>query len=1097
VFDLLPQDVGRSLKNFAYNLRFEGLIVKIRAIIKSKKTFTKEVQTQEGEWFFMRIQPYLVEGRLCEGAVISFFNIQNLKQAHQDLINKESRYRALIEATSAVVWDADHAGTFENKAQAWCSYTGQKPGEAINLGWIQAVHEEARDICKALWQASIKHAKPFHLDTKVWSCKHDCYHYVRLEAVPLSEHSREGVQWVCSLTDIDVAKRYDEKFRFAVQASPFSALIADEQGIITFVNASTLALLGYEEKDLIGQAIEILLPKESRERHARFREHYMKHPEARIMASGIEVFVLSQSGKKIAVEIHLSPIEADDGLYILCSMMDISKRIKTEEILQRSTEELELRVFERTHALVEANASLTESEKRYAMLYEHAPDMYASVSPTDTKIIQCNETLVKVLGYKSKSEVVGRSVMELYSASSIAAAKHCFERFVKDAEVNNTELTLQKRDGSILPVMLKVNAVRDEKGRVLYSISSWRDISAQKALEQEKRMTLELDMIYQSTKIMSEVYDSDEAMQACLKMICEVIDWPVGHVYLPDEQGKYLISSDVWALKHPRKFKLFKASENNSNCHKGVDLPGRIWSSKQSAWIVDIAQDTNFPRSKIYQDLDVKSAVGFPVMAYGKVIAIFEFFAFDVHVENHELLKLFQVVGEQVGRVLERKQVEAQIEALAHYDVVTGLPNRIYFNEVFQRFLSKAKRTKKTLALFYLDVDNFKKINDTLGHPVGDKLLSNLAIAMKELIRDEDFIARLGGDEFVILMDEIKNYKETVTFAKRILACVSKPSYIDGHEINISMSIGIALYPDGGKNADTLHKNADMAMYRAKAMGKNAFHFYSKELNDIYQRQITIESHLRHAIKRNELSLVYQPQIAIKTGKIYGFEALIRWENETLGHVTPMEFIPVAEDAGLIHEIGAWVLETACQQFYDWGEQYLGGVENNPLVLSINLSVLQLMQKNTVKHIKQLIEHHQFKPNSLMLELTETALMSNLDHSTTALDELSALGVGLAIDDFGTGYSSLSYLKQLSFTSLKIDQSFVRDVMNDANDASIVQAIIQMGSVMDLEIIAEGVETKEQLDFLKSTGCDYAQGYYFSRPQIPKDIEETLRNLIR
>jgi two-component system CheB/CheR fusion protein len=1092
IFELLPQDIGRPLTNFTHSLKFAGLVEKVAEIIQSRKTFTQEVETQEGAWFFMRLQPYFVKGGACEGAVMTFFDVHELKKAHHELVDKESRYRALIEATSAVVWEIDNQGEFLHDMASWCAYTGQKPEAVKNLGWFDAVQEDVRDSCKKEWLKSQKQGKAFHFETKVWSQAGNAYHYVRLEGAPHVSSLHNMVTWICSLTDIDEAKRFDEKFRLAIQASPYTALIVNQQGRITFANESTRALVGYSQQELLDQPIEILLPEDSRERHARFRERYMQNPSARLMASGIQIFVLTKEGKQLPVEVRLSPIHTDEGLNILCSMSDISLRIQAEEILQRSTEELELNVFNRTRELVEANEKLLESEKRYSMLYEDAPDMYASVSPKDASIVQCNATLVKTLGYKSKKEIVGRSVFDFYSKTSRSLAKRCFKDFKNNGVVENTELELLKKDRSSFPVMLKVKPVCDEEGKLLYSLSSWRDISVIKALEKEKQTSLELDLIYRSTQIVSDTKDFHEAMEKCIETICKVTDWPIGHMYLPDSYLHRLVSSGIWYLKYPRKLKKFKEVVGHIDYEKNVGLAGTTWASGKAGWADAPYGNDSQDMMKVCQDLNVLGAVAFPIIVYGQVIAVCEFFSQQVGSANKELMRMLQTVGEQVGRVLERKQVEQQLESLAHYDVITSLPNRVYFQDTLSRFLSHAKRKKHTLALLYLDLDNFKKVNDTLGHPVGDKLLKKVALEIKSMVRSDDFAARLGGDEFVVLMNELNSYKQAVDLAERVIKRLAKPFYIENHEINTSISVGIALYPDGGDTEEKLQKSADIAMYRAKEQGKNNFQFYSDSLNKTYQRQAIIEQHLRHAIKNDEFYLLYQPQVSIKTGCLYGVEALIRWKNSKLGEVLPAEFIPIAEDAGLISLVGDWVLEEACKQFKAWDKAHSSQLKKNPLTLSVNMSVLQLLQENTVERVNKVLKKLKLAPKSLTLEVTETALMLNLDQAIKVLTALSQIGVGIAIDDFGTGYSSLSYLKQLPFNSLKIDQSFVQDVTKDPNDASIVKAIVQLGSILELETLAEGVETKAQLNFLKDAGCHYAQGYHFAKPLPAADIAQLI-----
>lgn len=1013
-------------------------------------------------------------------------------QINSGLTDLESSYQALIEATSLVVWEVNESGDFCGDLHSWCSYTGQRPADVENYGWVKAVSKELRSACKEAWIDGVKSQEAFHFKTKIWSHVDKAYHFVRIDAALKKTASQTKLKWVCALMDIDVEKRFNDKFRFAIQVAPYSVLIIDKYGKIAFANESTLQLSGYKQQELLDKPVEVLIPEVSRERHARYRELYMKQPVARVMGTGIATFIETKSAQQILVEVRLFPIHTERGLQIFCSMEDITLRAKAEEALQRHTEELELRVFQRTEDLLDANERLSESRERYALLYENAPDMYASISAKDTSILQCNITLVNALGYKSKSEIIGRSIFDFYTNGSKQIAREVFQKFKDIGQVDNVELSLIKKDGSILPVMLKVSAVKDKNGKIIYSISSWRDISVQKALEKEQRMTLELDLINRSTNIFNSESVFSLALEECLDMICRVVNFPVGHAYVLDDDKQSLISAKVWSLSHPRKYNCFKKITEKLSFKKGKGLPGRIWLKERSDWVLDITKDDNFDRVKICKKLNFNFAIGFPLIVESQVIAVCEFFSFDSKRANADLLEILQVVGEQVGGVLQRQNVEQRLNSLTNFDVLTNLPNRTHFNEILYGHMKRAKDNNTPLALLYLDLDNFKDVNDTLGHSIGDKLLREVSLEMRNLIKGSYAIGRIGGDEFAIIMDDIKSYADSADLAELILQKLTKAFFVDGHEINSSVSIGIATYPESGATAENLLKNADMAMYSAKDSGKSSFKFYSAELNEAYQRRALIERHLYHVIEKQELYLVYQPQICIKSGKLYGFEALVRWNNPVLGEVTPGEFIPIAEDIGLISSIGEWVLEDSFKQYREWKKKYKKDFKENPLTLAVNASVVQLMQESIVKHVQRLMRKYGIKPHKLTIEVTESSLMLNLERSIKALNELHRQGVVIAIDDFGTGYSSLSYLKHLPFSFLKIDQSFVQDIMQDSNDASIIKAIIQLGVVMDLEVLAEGVETKEQLQFLQIVGCNYVQGFYFSKPLLPKDAEKII-----
>ena len=539
------------------------------------------------------------------------------------------------------------------------------------------------------------------------------------------------------------------------------------------------------------------------------------------------------------------------------------------------------------------------------------------------------------------------------------------------------------------------------------------------------------------------------------------------------------MSTEIWhikdnALEIPLK-KITKA------CHFkiGEGYIGKIAESKKPISI-DVHELVDCPRVPIFKKMNIASVIAFPIMMHNEVIAVCEFLSYQKKESNKKTIETLCMLGEEIGSMLEHMEVEKQLEMIAHYDPVSELPNRAYFQENLDRILRKSMAQGKKMALIYLDLDDFKKINDSLGHLMGDKLLKKIASNIKKTVRNSDFIARIGGDEFAVLIEEFEDIEFCETIGNRIIQLFSEPFYIDGHEINSSVSIGIAIYPNGGDDASSIMKHADMAMYQSKQAGKNTLHYFSEELNQSYRRQTMIENHLRHAIEKNEFFLVYQPVISLDTGKVHGLEVLLRWRDSELGDISPVEFITIAEDAGFISDIGCWVFEEMCKQMHVWSKK-IPSLET-PLNLAVNISAMQLMKEKFYKTFKENIKKYSIEPNRITLEITETKLMKTISVTKQSLKQLSELGVGIAIDDFGTGYSSLNYLKHLPFTTLKIDKSFISDIVQNNTNSAIVQAIVQMSAVMDLKIVAEGIETQDQYDFLKKIGCHYGQGYYMCKP---------------
>jgi diguanylate cyclase (GGDEF)-like protein/PAS domain S-box-containing protein len=434
------------------------------------------------------------------------------------------------------------------------------------------------------------------------------------------------------------------------------------------------------------------------------------------------------------------------------------------------------------------------------------------------------------------------------------------------------------------------------------------------------------------------------------------------------------------------------------------------------------------------------------------------------------------------------RSYQDELEHQASHDVLTGLPNRHLLDDRLKQAISQSQRQGGVVAVAYVDLDSFKLVNDSLGHSAGDQLLRTVAERIRSCLRQFDTVARYGGDEFILVVHDVSGGDRIPGFLHRILESVSKPFQLDKRELFITCSIGVSLYPRDGTDVETLIKNADAAMFRAKQHGRNNVHFYTAELNTKVTDRLSLAADLHRALERNELFLNYQPQVDSRTGLIIGAEALIRWKHPVRGMVSPGLFIPVAEETGMILPIGAWVIETACAQAREW----LRG-ETSLRTISVNVSVQQFMRKDLVESLAKVIRIAQLDAGALELEVTESLIMNNADEFVATLKKLKDAGIKLAIDDFGTGYSSLNYLKRMPVDRLKVDQSFVRDINKDPESATVTEAIISLGHSLKLKVIAEGVESAEQLEFLRLRGCDEFQGYYFSRPIAAEQFTALLK----
>ncbi len=444
-------------------------------------------------------------------------------------------------------------------------------------------------------------------------------------------------------------------------------------------------------------------------------------------------------------------------------------------------------------------------------------------------------------------------------------------------------------------------------------------------------------------------------------------------------------------------------------------------------------------------------------------------------IDNHPQLNQELTDHEQIENELTLHK--AHLIHLAHYDDLTSLPNRVFFHEMLNKTLHHSSRHKKMMAILFIDIDRFKNINDELGVAAGDLVLKEIANRFRTVLRSGDILARLGGDEFIILLNDIGHPKFASPVADKLLQVCAEPIKIENHELMVTISIGICIYPNDGESLEDLQKNADIVMHNVKQSGGSVFQYFTREMSVEAHEHIKLEAALRKAISNNEFVLHYQPKLNLNDGSIAGVEALIRWENPELGLINPIEFIPLAEETGLIMQIGEWALREACKASKAWQQQ---GFE--PVIVAVNLSPKQFQHQDIAKLVESILLEFSLDPKYLELEITETAMMSDVEATVSKLQRIKNSGVHISVDDFGTGYTSISYLKKFPISILKIDQTFIKGISYNQNDTAIISAVIALAHSLGMKVVAEGVETAEQLQYLADNGCDIVQGYYLSRP---------------
>ena len=728
-----------------------------------------------------------------------------------------------------------------------------------------------------------------------------------------------------------------------------------------------------------------------------------------------------------------------------------------------------------------AQEALAQSEARFRRLAENAPDViyryrirpqpgHEYISPAVTRLY-------------------GYSPSEFYADPDFGVKiVHPDDRAILSsiarAQVPETvEMRMIHRNGSIVWIEQHNVPVFDAEGNRVALEGIARDITARKQREQE------LHLLQSITLAVSEAEDMEAALSIVLRAVCEATGWVIGQAWVPaTEDGRLFVCSPAWYGRE-RGLEAFRAAcEHWVVEGSGTDLQARVVRERVPLWLRDIDTRDDFSRHQYAADAGLKAMVAVPVTTGAEIEAIMEFFTREPRPEDEPLVHTVSSVAAQLGAVIRRKRSEERLMYLAHHDVLTDLPNRALFSDRLRQALFEANRQGRLVAVAFLDLDRFKNINDSLGHETGDQLLRGVADRLRANVRESDTVARISGDEFMLVLPGLTNVDDASRIAQKILAGLSQPLIITGHELYVSASLGIAIYPHDAKDVEGLLRNADVAMYRAKETGRNAYQFYTAEMTVLAQEHLRLEGDLRRALDRREFMLHFQPILDLTEGAVVGAEALLRWKHPERGIVGPAHFVHLAEEAGLIGPIGEWVLRSACNQFVAWEQQGLG-----LLRLSVNISPRQFQSLELAEMVAAVLRESGLAPERLELELTEGVLLHNPDTTIANMDRLSAMGVRLSIDDFGTGYSSLTYIKRLPIDQLKIDQSFVRDIPEDEDDAAIATAIIAMAHNLKLTVIAEGVETLEQLAFLRNHRCDLMQGYYFSQPLSAADFALLMR----
>ncbi|MDR5826575.1 EAL domain-containing protein [Caballeronia sp. LP006] len=683
-----------------------------------------------------------------------------------------------------------------------------------------------------------------------------------------------------------------------------------------------------------------------------------------------------------------------------------------------------------------------------------------------------NRRGVEILGV-ARERLIGSTLDEAFVDARDGGV---FDEFVEVAEtlqVREHEWQYRRADGETLWLHRQVVPVEDGVVAIV------RDLSARKRSEARRQeQSRILEMIAKSVPL-------EEVLVRVVSVLETQIPGSRCAVLLRDGTSNWL---RVGAA--PSMSERYREVVGQSRIDEDALLSGKAIHTRQTVCVIDVARDEALSRELARCGLaDVMSCWAFPVLSHdGSALGVITLYMQEKHYPSEPESQAVALSTRIAGIAIQRSEAEERIRHMANHDALTGLPNRTLLSDRLKQVLLQAERYGRGVTVIFIDLDNFKLINDSLGHRAGDDLLRTVASRMVQSVRSTDTVVRLGGDEFVIvLLEDDQSGAGVTAMVERLRQTILQPAELQGQHYQVSCSMGLASYPNDGRDADTLLMNADAAMYHAKEMGRNNYQAYTADMNQKVHERLRYQEQLRHALANDEFRLVYQPQVDLETHRVFGVETLLRWEHPTEGLISPATFIPIAEETGLILPIGDWVLHAACRQNQAWQDEGLP-----PVTVAVNVSARQFLQKELVERVRHALDESGLDPQYLELEITESVIMQDLDGAIATMCRLQEMGVKLSIDDFGTGYSSLSALKHFPIARLKIDQSFVRELPGGDDDRAIVMAVISLGRQLDLNVIAEGVESEQQLKFLQENACSEIQGYRYSRPLTPDALKTLL-----
>ncbi len=960
---------------------------------------------------------------------------------------------------------------------AWLAFTGRSLEGEFGRGWLDAVHSEDRTRCWGFFQDALKTRLPFVMEYRL---RHQdgTYHWITDQGQPYCDAAGRFQGFISVLHDIDAVRKVERRLLrmknlYAALSYTNQAISRsrDEDGLFQEIcriavdfgrfRMAWIGLLDADGRLIVPVArhgqpaqylkdVPMIVDRDRREgrgpaeRAIRTNRHQivddlLLDPEVEPWRTPIEqagfhstgVFVLRQEQRVAGVLVVYSEEKGffDQDLVDLLDKMALEISYALDHFAQQARRQDTERRMHRVQSRLQHVLNISP-----AAIYNLIPDPDDPRRPA--RVLFVSEAIQDLVGHTPEQWLQDQHFWINYiHPDDQERVLEDMTRLYHQGWIDH-EYRFRHQDGGYRWVHDKRVLLRDAAGQPREVVGSWMDISPRKRAEQQQRLWAQV------------FASSGEA------------------IFVTDAQQRIVLVNQAFVhiTGYSEAEVLNQGPERLEQKQGACDTSRGIWQ---------VVRDSGRWQGEVRYRR--RTGEGFPAwLSLSRV-----------RNDNGEIIHFVAILKD----LSESLAAEQRIQYLAHYDSLTGLPNRNLLRERLSLEIAHTRRRGSGLAVLFLNLDRFKTINDSLGHQQGDRLLQIVARRLGACVRASDTVSRQGGDEFIVLLPDIHGYEDAAHVAEKILQQLALPCKLDSYELIVGVSIGISLLGDDGDDLEVLIKSADLAMYHAKECGRNNFQFFTEKMNVRTLERLTLENHLRQALTRGELSLVYQPQMDLASGLVIGVEALCRWENPSLGRVSPVRFIPIAEESGLIVPIGDWVLETACRQLRAWRKAGLNGLR-----VAVNLSAGQILRPGLAKRVADILLDTGLEPAALELEITESLLMKDVDLAVETLNAFRRLGVGLAMDDFGTGYSSLAYLKRFPLDRVKIDQSFVRDIVNDPDDAAIALAVIAMAHSLRLKVIAEGVETEKHLEFLRAESCDEIQGYYFSPPLPPEQVAELIQN---